>query len=79
MEKSILFCYVQEATLISIQFTCVYLATKIVDRMPMMEMLRYILTHLYGSLVSKSQAYDVESKCLEVWERVMLKQVQTYP
>jgi hypothetical protein len=48
------------------QFTCVYLATKIVDRMPMMEMLRYILTHLYGSLVSRSQAYDVESKCLEV-------------
>lgn len=32
----------------------------------MMEMLRYILTHLYGSLVSKTQAYDVESKCLEV-------------
>lgn len=37
----------QESTLWSIQFTCVYLATKVVDRMPMLEMLRYILTHLY--------------------------------
>ncbi|KAL6745400.1 hypothetical protein V8C86DRAFT_2979810 [Haematococcus lacustris] len=55
----------EDSTLRSIQFTCVYLATKIVDRMPMLEMLRYILTYLYGSTVSKAQAYDVESKCLE--------------
>ncbi|KAJ9517633.1 hypothetical protein QJQ45_025027 [Haematococcus lacustris] len=55
----------EDSTLCSIQFTCVYLATKIVDRMPMLEMMRYILTYLYGSTVSKAQAYDVESKCLE--------------
>jgi hypothetical protein len=56
----------QDSTLASIQFTCVYLACKVVDRMPMMDTLRYMLTHLYGSLVSSSQAYEVESKCLEV-------------
>jgi hypothetical protein len=39
---------------------------QVVDRMPMLDMLRYILTHLYGSLVSTGQAYEVESKCLEV-------------
>lgn len=43
----------------SVQFTCVYLATKIVDRMPYLELLRYILSRLYGSVVSRQQAADV--------------------
>lgn len=59
----------EDSTLSSIQFTCCYLACKVVDRVPMLEMLRFILTTLYGSVVSKGQAYDVESKCLEVgWQ-----------
>ncbi len=58
--------HAQDCTLASIFFACVYLACKVVDTMPMLDMLRYMLTHLYGSLVSRAQAYDVESKCLEV-------------
>jgi hypothetical protein len=123
---------VQVNTLASIQFTCVYLATKVVDRMPMQEMLCYILvrgltvyrlccaavmmcmaallplwcrcspaeslhhavppgsrlcmfidllasswrvewpvflhlqTKLFGSVVTRAQAYDIESRCLDV-------------
>lgn len=55
----------QDSTLQSIQFTCVYLATKIVDRMPYLEMLRFMLTNLYGAMVTRGQAYEVEGKCLE--------------
>ncbi|GFH15619.1 uncharacterized protein HaLaN_11873 [Haematococcus lacustris] len=47
------------------QYSSASEVTEIVDRMPMLEMMRYILTYLYGSTVSKAQAYDVESKCLE--------------
>ena len=35
-----------------------------------LQMLRYVLTHLQGSEVSRQQAYDVESRCLEVRVRV---------
>ncbi len=56
----------QENALQSILFTCVYLATKVVDRMPHAEMLRHILTRLYNAHVSRQQTYEVRA-C--VWER----------
>lgn len=54
-----LFVPPQENALQSILFTCVYLATKVVDRMPHAEMLRHILTRLYNAHVSRQQTYEV--------------------
>ena len=35
------------------------MCSQAVDRMPAMEMLRYILSRLYGVKVARSQAYEV--------------------
>jgi hypothetical protein len=55
----------QDSTLQSIQFACVYLAQKITDAAPSIDMLRYMLTNIYGAMVTRAQAYEVEVKCLE--------------
>ncbi|KXZ53170.1 hypothetical protein GPECTOR_7g1062 [Gonium pectorale] len=49
----------------SILFTCAYLATKVVDRMPHTDMLRRMLSMLYEQPVSREEAHSVELKCLE--------------
>ncbi len=49
----------QKEGLHSILFTCAYLATKVVDRMPHADMLRRMLTVLYGTEVSRDDAQAV--------------------
>ncbi|KAG2487628.1 hypothetical protein HYH03_013767 [Edaphochlamys debaryana] len=57
--------YLHKDGLRSILFTCAYLATKVVDRMPHQDMLRLMLSHLYRVDVTRAEAHSVELKCLE--------------
>ncbi|GIM07886.1 hypothetical protein Vretimale_11920, partial [Volvox reticuliferus] len=57
--------YLHKDGLRSILFTCAYLATKVVDRMPHTDMLRRMLSMLYNVPVSREEAHSVELKCLE--------------
>lgn len=58
------------ATLRSVQFTCLFLATKVADQVHALGLLRFILTNLShnGAVVSLQQALNVEAGCLDVLE-----------
>ncbi|KAF8059657.1 hypothetical protein HT031_005065 [Scenedesmus sp. PABB004] len=55
------------ATLRSVQFTCLFLATKVADQVHALGLLRFMLTQLShnGAVVSAAQAADVEARCLD--------------
>eukprot|EP00879_Flechtneria_rotunda_P000325 GHRR01000416.1.p1 GENE.GHRR01000416.1~~GHRR01000416.1.p1 ORF type:complete len:774 (+),score=329.60 GHRR01000416.1:521-2842(+) len=55
------------ATLRSVQFTCLFLATKVADQVHALGLLRFMLTNLShnGDIVSMQQAADVEARCLD--------------
>eukprot|EP00879_Flechtneria_rotunda_P008153 GHRR01008540.1.p2 GENE.GHRR01008540.1~~GHRR01008540.1.p2 ORF type:complete len:184 (+),score=49.89 GHRR01008540.1:485-1036(+) len=58
------------ATLRSIQFTCLFVATKVADQVHALGLLRFMLTNLShnGAVVSLQQAADVEARCLQSLE-----------
>lgn len=55
------------ATLRSVQFTCLYLATKAVDQIHALGLLRFMLSKMShnGAAVTLQQAVDVEARCLD--------------
>jgi hypothetical protein len=58
------------ATLRSVQFTCLFLATKVADQVHALGLLRFMLTNLShnGAVVTMQQAANVEARCLEALE-----------
>lgn len=58
-------CSSTESTLQAIQFTCVYLAAKVVDRLCHPRLLQTMLSQLYGTAVNRQQVCEVEGKCLD--------------
>ena len=50
--------------LLSLQFTCVYLAEKVADRTQMFALLRHLLGHINGRPFSPEQCYEIEEACL---------------
>ncbi|WIA41973.1 hypothetical protein OEZ86_009276 [Tetradesmus obliquus] len=58
------------ATLRSVQFTCLFLATKVADQVHALGLLRFMLTNLShnGAVVTLQQAANVEARCLEALE-----------
>lgn len=58
------------ATLRSVQFTCLFLATKVADQIHALGLLRFMLTNLShnSAVVTLQQASDVEARCLDALE-----------
>jgi hypothetical protein len=53
-----------------VQFTCLFLATKVADQVHALGLLRFMLTNLShnGAVVTMQQAANVEARCLEALE-----------